>query len=119
MPYVDFPGVRFVAQLRRQVESKKDGRKRKPETVYLLTSLPPEQATAEPVLLGDRESHPLGARRGLARGPQSHPQGYAAASAGGLRQLRDLARLLKTPNIKRRMAQLRLNPNQAVALLLG
>ena len=44
VPYVDFPGVRFVAQLRRQVESKKDGRKRKPETVYLLTSLPPEQA---------------------------------------------------------------------------
>ena len=36
VPYVDFPGVRFVAQLRRQVESKKDGRKRKPETVYLL-----------------------------------------------------------------------------------
>ena len=28
-------------------------------------------------------------------------------------------RLLKTPNIKRRMAQLRLHPNQAVALLLG
>ena len=44
VPYVDFPGLRFVAQLRRQVESKKDGRKRKPETVYLLTSLPPEQA---------------------------------------------------------------------------
>ena len=32
-----------------------------------------------------------GCARGLARGPQSHPQGYAAASAGGLRQLRDLA----------------------------
>ena len=44
VPSVDFPGLRFVAQLRRQVESKKDGRKRKPETVYLLTSLPPEQA---------------------------------------------------------------------------
>lgn len=44
LAYISFPGVRFVAQVRREVASKKDGRQRKPETVYLLTSLPPERA---------------------------------------------------------------------------
>ena len=77
VPCVSFPGVRFVAQVRREVEYKKDGRQRQPETDYLLTSLPPEVAT---------------------------PQ---------------LLRLLRTTNIKRRMLQLHLNPNGAVALLLG
>ena len=47
VPYVSFPGVRFVAQVRREVEYKKDGRQRQPETDYLLTSLPPEVATPQ------------------------------------------------------------------------
>lgn len=45
VPYVSFPGVRFVAGVRREAEYKKDGRQRQPETVYLLSSLPPERAT--------------------------------------------------------------------------
>lgn len=40
--------MRFVAQLRREVEYKKDGRRRKPETVYLLASLSPQKATPQP-----------------------------------------------------------------------
>ena len=126
VPYVDFPGVRFVAQLRRQVESKKDGRKRKPETVYLLTSLPPEQATPRRLLRLNRcywgiENRIHWVRDVALREDHSRirkgtlPRLLAAFANFAI----SLLRLLKTPNIKRRMAQLRLHPNQAVALLLG
>ena len=126
VPYVDFPGVRFVAQLRRQVEYKKDGRKRKPETVYLLTSLPPEQATPRRLLRLNRcywgiENRIHWVRDVALREDHSRirkgtlPRLLAAFANFAI----SLLRLLKTPNIKRRMAQLRLHPNQAVALLLG
>ncbi len=126
VPYVDFPGVRFVAQLRRQVESKKDGRKRKPETVYLLTSLPPEQATPRRLLRLNRcywgiENRIHWVRDVALREDHSRirkgtlPRLLAAFANFAI----SLLRLLKTPNIKRRMAHLRLHPNQAVALLLG
>ena len=118
--------MRFVAQLRRQVESKKDGRKRKPETVYLLTSLPPEQATPRRLLRLNRcywgiENRIHWVRDVALREDHSRirkgtlPRLLAAFANFAI----SLLRLLKTPNIKRRMAQLRLNPNQAVALLLG
>ena len=126
VPYVDFPGLRFVAQLRRQVESKKDGRKRKPETVYLLTSLPPEQAPPRRLLRLNRcywgiENRIHWVRDVALREDHSRirkgtlPRLLAAFANFAI----SLLRLLKTPNIKRRMAQLRLHPNQAVALLLG
>lgn len=35
VPYVSFPGVRFVAEQRRESADRKDGRQRQPETVYL------------------------------------------------------------------------------------
>ena len=126
VPYVDFPGLRFVAQLRRQVESKKDGRKRKPETVYLLTSLPPEQAPPRRLLRLNRcywgiENRIHWVRDVALREDHSRirkgtlPRLLAAFANFAI----SLLRLLKTPNIKRRMAQLRLHPHQAVALLLG
>ena len=92
VPYSSFPGVRSVAQVRREVEHKKDGRKRKPETVYLLTGLSPEVATpraavtAQPGLLRHREPRALGARRGPARGRQPPAQGCAAEPVGGRRR---------------------------------
>ena len=54
VPYVDFPGLRFVAQVRREAIYKKDGREREPETAYLLTGLGPEQATPERLLALNR-----------------------------------------------------------------
>ncbi len=39
--------MRFVAQVHWEATARKTGRERKPETVYLLTSLGPEQATLE------------------------------------------------------------------------
>ena len=97
VPYVDFPrgalrGATATSGRIQKGRSQAQARNRLPADQPAAgtgDAAPP--AAAEPVLLGDRESHPLGARRGLARGPQSHPQGHPAASAGGLRQLRDLA----------------------------
>ena len=37
VPYIHFPGARFVAQVRREALFKKDGRQCQPETVYLLS----------------------------------------------------------------------------------
>ena len=50
VPYVDFPRVRLVAQVRREIHYKKTGRAREPRTVYLLTSLGPQQAGPERLL---------------------------------------------------------------------
>ena len=50
VPYVDFPGVTFVAQIRRETEIVSSGQRREPETVYLLTSLPTEEATPQRLL---------------------------------------------------------------------
>ena len=96
VPYISFPGVRCVAQVQREVEYKKDGRKRQPETVYLLTSLPPEVATPQLLLQlnraywGIEKPCALGARRGPARGRQPSAQGCAAARVGGRRQHGDV-----------------------------
>lgn len=118
--------MRFVAQVRREAEYKKDGRQRQPETGYLLTSLPPERATPERLLrlnrcywgienrihyvqdVALREDHSR-IRKG------SLPRLLAAFANLAI----SILRLLKTTNIKRRMGQLHLNPNAAVALLLG
>ena len=50
VPYVHFPGVRLVAQVRREVAYKKTGKQRQPETVYLVTSLGPDQVTPQQLL---------------------------------------------------------------------
>ena len=40
-PWLDFPGVRFAVRVRRRAVFKKDGKKRE-ETAYYITNLPPE-----------------------------------------------------------------------------
>lgn len=50
VPYVDFPEVTFVAQIRRQTEVVSNGLRRERETEYLLTSLPAQQATPKRLL---------------------------------------------------------------------
>ena len=126
VPYVSFPGVRFVAQVRREVEYKKDGRQRKPETVYLLTSLPPEVATPQRLLQLNRDYWGIENRvhwvRDVAMGEDrsrvrkgSLPRLLAAFANLAI----SILRLLGTKNIQRRMGQLKMNPNAAVALLLG
>ena len=49
MPWLEFPGARFAAHITRQVESKKTGQQREPETLCIVISLPPELVT--PALL--------------------------------------------------------------------
>ena len=41
--WLQFPGVRRVFRIRREAVYKKDGRQRKPETAYFVTSLPPHK----------------------------------------------------------------------------
>ena len=126
VPYVSFPGVRFVAQLRREVEYKKDGRRRKPETVYLLTSLPPEVATPQRLLRLNRSYWGIENRVHWVR-DVALDEDHSRIRKGSLPRLLaafanlaiSILRLLRTTNIKRRMRQLHLDPNGAVALLLG
>ena len=126
VPYISFPGVRFVAQVQREVEYKKDGRKRKPETVYLLTSLPPELATAELLLQLNRtywgiENRVHWVRDVALREDASRlrkgalPRLWAACA----NLVISILRLLRVPGIKRKMNQLHLRPDSAVRLLLG
>ena len=42
--WLDFPGLRHVFRIRREVTCKKDGRKRKTETARFMTSLPAAEA---------------------------------------------------------------------------
>ena len=126
VPYVSFPGVRFVAQVRRQGEFKKDGGQRKPETVYLLTSLSAEQATPERLLELNRGYWGIENRvhwvRDVAMGEDRSrirkgelPRLLAAFANLAI----SILRLLETVNISRRMSQLRMQPNEAVGMLLG
>ncbi|MDE0262713.1 MAG: ISAs1 family transposase [Bryobacterales bacterium] len=126
VPYISFPGVRFVAQVERGVEYKKDGRKRKPETVYLLTSLPSELATAERLLQLNRtywgiENRVHWVRDVALREDASRlrkgalPRLWAACA----NLVISILRLLRVPGIKRTMNQLHLRPDSAVQLLLG
>ena len=123
---MSFAGVRFVAQLRRQTEFTKDGRQRKPETVHLLTSLSAEQATPERLLELNRGHWDIENRvhwvRAVAMGEDRSrirkgelPRLLAAFANLAI----SILRLLRTTNISRRMSQLRMQPNQAVSMLLG
>ena len=126
VPYVHFPGVRLVAQVHREVTYKKDGRQRRPETVYLVTSLGPEQVTPQQLLHLNRSHWGIENRvhyvRDVAVGEDkcrirkgSLPRLMAAVSNLAI----SILRLLETKNIKRRMSQLSMDPNGTVALLLS
>ena len=123
---IGFPGVRFVAQVRREVECKKDGRQRKPVTACLLTSLPAEQATPQRLLRLNRACWGIENRvhwvRDVALGEDrsrirkgSLPRLMAALANFAI----SILRLFRTKNITRRMNQLKMRPDQAVQLLLG
>ncbi len=125
-PWLEFPGVRCVAQVRREVEFKKDGRQRQPETIYLVTSLRPDQITPQRLLQLNRDYWGIENRvhyvRDVAlREDRSRirkgalPRLLAAISNFAL----SLLRLLPVQNIQRRMSPLRFQPNAAVRLLLG
>ena len=114
VPWLDFPGARFAAQITRAAVCKKDGRERETEVSYIITNLPPEQASAETLLALTR--------------------GYWGAVENGIHYVRDVAlgedacrvrsnalprvmaafanlaisilRLLQVRNIKRTMKQL-------------
>ncbi len=112
-----------MAQLRRETVFSKDGKRRQPETVYLITSLPPEQATPARLMALNR--------------------GYWGAVENGIHYVRDVAlredacrvrkgalprvmaanlaisilRLLRVKNIKRRMEQLQLRPDSTAGLV--
>lgn len=47
---LDFPGVAFEPQIRRETQIVSSDQRREPETVYLLTSLPTEEATPRRLL---------------------------------------------------------------------
>ena len=126
LSYISFPGVRFVAQVRREVAYKKDGRQRKPETVYLLTSLPPERATAERLLRLNRLYWGIENRVHYVRDVALREDASRIRKKSLPRLMATFAnlaisilRLLKTKNIQRRMDQLHLKPDEAVALLLA
>lgn len=126
VPYISFPGVRFVAQLQRAAAYKKDGYQRKPETVYLLTSLPPEVVTPARLLQLNRgywgiENRVHWVRDVALREDASRlrkgalPRVWAAFANLAI----SILRLLRTVGIKRRMSQLGFRPDSAVQLLLG
>ncbi len=126
VPYVTFPGVRLIAQVRREVAYKKTGKQRQPETVYLVTSLGPEQVTPQQLLQLKRSHWGIENRvhyvRDVAVGEDkcsirkgSPPRLMAAVSNLAI----SILRLLETKNIQRRMSQLSLDPNGAAVLLLS
>ena len=96
VPYVNFPGVRLVAQVRRKAVRKQDGKRRKPETVCLVTSLGPDQVTPQQWLHLNRSHWGIENRVHYVRdvavggGQMPHPQGLAAAVDGGGFESRDL-----------------------------
>ena len=124
--WLDFPGVRRVFRILRETEYKKDGRQRRPETAYFVTSLPAAQAGPKRLL-------------DLVRG-------YWGAVENGIHYVRDVAlredacrvrkgslprvlaafanvavsilRLLETANIKREMKRLCRNGAEAVAKII-
>ena len=126
VPDVTFPGVRLIAQVRLEVAYKKTGKQRQPETVYLVTSLGPEQVTPQQLLQLKRSHWGIENRvhyvRDVAVGEDkcsirkgSPPRLMAAVSNLAI----SILRLLETKNIQRRMSQLSLDPNGAAVLLLS
>lgn len=123
--WIDFPGARFVARVTRDATFKKTGEARKTETAYLITNLPPEQATCKRLLELNR--------------------GYWGAVENGVHRVRDgalqedamrvrkgalprvmaafanlsisILRLLGAENIQRRMNQLHLAPDNVFSLM--
>ena len=71
LPWLDFPGARFAAQITREAVFKKDGRERGTEVSYILTNLPPELAAPETLLALTR--------------------GYWGAVENGIHHVRDVA----------------------------
>ena len=121
VPNVNFPGVRLVAQVHREVVYKKDGKQRQPET-----SLGPEQVKPQQLLHLNRSHWGVENRvhwvRDVAVGEDkcrirngSLPRLMAAVSNLAI----SILRLPDTKNIQRRMSQLSLDPNGAIALLLS
>ncbi len=123
--WLDFPGARFVAKVTRDAKYKKTGEKRKTEIVYLVTSLPPEQASSERLLELNRgywgavENGVHRVRDGALREDASRlrkgalPRVMAAFANLALSILRKLG----VENIQRRMNQFRLAPNSVFACL--
>ena len=125
--WLDFPGVRRVFRIRREVVYKKDGRQRQPETAYFLTSLPAAKAGPQRLL--------------------ELVRGYWGAVENGLHYVRDVAlredacrvrkgalprvlaaltnvtltilRLLKVEGLKRTMKSFYRKGSRAVNVLLG
>ena len=56
--WLNFPGARVAARLTRESTAKKTGEQRKPQTVYLLTSLRAQQATGPGARQGGATSRP-------------------------------------------------------------
>lgn len=113
-----------MAQVRRKVEYKKGGHQGAPETVYLLSSLPPDRATPEQLLRLNRPywgiencAHYLrdaALREDTSRIREgSLPRLMATVANLAI----SILHLLKTKNIQRRMDQLLLNPDGAMAVL--
>ena len=71
VPWLNFPGARFAAQITREVVFKKDGKQRDTEVSYLITNLPPELAAEETLLALTR--------------------GYWGAVENGIHYVRDVA----------------------------
>ena len=71
VPWLNFPGARFAAQITHEVVFKKDGKQRDTEVSYLITNLPPELAAEETLLALSR--------------------GYWGAVENGIHYVRDVA----------------------------
>ncbi len=114
------------AQVRREVEYKLDGRKCKPKTVCLLTSLSLDVATPQRLLQFNRAYwgiencvhwvRDIALREDASRLRKGAlPRLWAAVANIVI----SIVRLLQTKGIQRRMNQLRLRPDSDVELLLG
>ena len=120
------PANSEILSVRREVTCKKDGRRRQPETVYLLTSLGPERATPQHLLRLNRAYWGIENRVHYVRDVALR-EDHCCIRKGSLPRLLvafanlsiSILRLLRTRNIQRRMGQLRLDPNADVAPLLG
>ena len=122
-----FPGIRTVARLTREAQCKKTGRCREPETVYLITSLAPAEATPKWLLETVRQywgavENGVHYVRDMALGEDACrvrkgalPRILAAFANLAISILRVLGRT----NLRRAMNHFRMRPRKALAVLLG